>query len=49
LHVAGAIVFPFGIAQTLLGGSVGFTIFGSLIVLTAMALFAWIVFRTTAA
>lgn len=49
LHVAGAIVFPFGIAQTLLGGSVGFTIFGSLIVLTAMALFAWIVFRTVAA
>jgi len=42
-------VFPFGIAQTIMGGSVAFTVFGSLIVLTAMALFAWIVFRTTAA
>jgi hypothetical protein len=49
LHIVGAIVFPFGIAQTLLGGSVAFTVFGSLIVLSAMALFAWIVFRTTAA
>jgi hypothetical protein len=47
LHIVGAIVFPFGIAQVLLGGSVAFTIFGSLIVLAAMALFAWIVFRTT--
>jgi len=47
LHIAGAIVFPFGIAQVLMGGSVAFTIFGSLIVLSAMALFAWIVFRTT--
>ena len=33
-------------AQVLLGGSAAFTIFGSLIVLAAMALFAWIVFRT---
>jgi hypothetical protein len=49
LHIVGAIVFPFGIAQTILGGSVAFTVFGSLIVLSAMALFAWIVFRTTAA
>jgi hypothetical protein len=48
LHIVGALVFPFGIAQTLLGGSVAFTVFGSLIVLSAMALFAWIVFRTTA-
>jgi len=31
----------------LLGGSEAFTIFGSLIVLAAIALFAWIVFRTT--
>jgi hypothetical protein len=46
LHIAGAIVFPIGIAQVLLGGSAAFTIFGSLIVLAAMALFAWIVFRT---
>jgi hypothetical protein len=48
LHIAGALVFPFGIAQTIMGGSVAFTVFGSLIVLSAMALFAWIVFRTTA-
>jgi hypothetical protein len=48
LHIAGAIVFPIGIAQVLLGGSEAFTIFGSLIVLAAMALFAWIVFRTSA-
>jgi hypothetical protein len=46
LHIAGAIVFPIGIAQVLLGGSAAFAIFGSLIVLAAMALFAWIVFRT---
>jgi hypothetical protein len=49
LHVIGAIVFPIGIAQVLLGGSEAFTIFGSLIVATAMALFAWIVFHTSAA
>jgi len=49
LHIAGALVFPFGIAQTIMGGSVAFTVFGSLIVLSAMALFAWMVFRTTAA
>ena len=42
-------MFPIGIAQVLLGGSEAFTIFGSLIVLAAMALFAWIVFRTTSA
>jgi hypothetical protein len=48
LHIGGAIVFPIGIAQVLLGGSEAFTIFGSLIVLAAMALFAWIVFRTAA-
>jgi hypothetical protein len=49
LHIAGAIVFPIGIAQVLLGGSEAFTIFGSFVVLAAMALFAWIVFRTTPA
>ena len=49
LHIIGAIVFPIGIAQVLLGGSEAFTIFGSLIVLAAMALFAWIVFRTAPA
>jgi len=49
LHIIGAIVFPIGIAQVLLGGSEAFTIFGSLIVLAAMALFAWIVFQTAAA
>jgi len=49
LHIIGAIVFPIGIAQVLLGGSEAFTIFGSLIVLAAMGLFAWIVFRTAPA
>jgi hypothetical protein len=48
LHITGAIVFPLGIVQVLLGGTGVFTIIGSLIVLAAMALFAWIVFRTAA-
>jgi hypothetical protein len=46
LHIVGAIVFPLGIVDATLGGSVVFAIVGSLIVLAAMALFAWIVFRT---
>jgi hypothetical protein len=49
LHIVGAIVLPLGIADAMLGGSEVFAIVGSLIVLAAMALFAWIVFRTTAA
>ncbi len=49
LHIAGAIVFPIGIAQATLGGSTALAIVGSLIVLAAMAIFAWIVFRTAAA
>jgi hypothetical protein len=48
LHIIGGIVFPLGIAQAALGGSTVFAIIGSLIVLAAMALFAWIVFRTAA-
>ena len=46
LHIVGAIVFPLGIADAMLGGSEVFVIVGSLIVLAAMALFASIVFRT---
>jgi hypothetical protein len=49
LHIIGAIVFPLGIVQVSLGGTEVFTIVGSLIVLAAMALFAWIVFQTAAA
>jgi hypothetical protein len=49
LHVIGAIVLPIGVAMVLLGGTVVFAIVGSLIVLAAMALFAWIVFRTAPA
>ena len=46
LHIVGAIVFPLGIADAALGGSEVLVIVGSLIVLAAMAVFAWIVFRT---
>jgi hypothetical protein len=49
LLVAGAIVLPIGVTVVLLGGTVIFAILGSLIVLAAMALFAWIVFRTAPA
>ena len=51
LHMAGAIVFPAGIAAVLLKGpSVeAAPIAGSLIVVAAMALFAVIVFRTARA
>ena len=48
LHLIGAIVLPIGVVMALLGGSGVPVILGSLIVLAAMALFAWIVFRTTA-
>ena len=48
LLIIGAIVFPMGIAHTLLGGTEIFVIVGSLVVLAATALFALIVFRTAA-
>jgi hypothetical protein len=48
LHIAGAIVLPIGVALVLTGGTGIVVIVGSLIVLAAMALFAWIVFRTSA-
>jgi hypothetical protein len=47
LHIVGAIVLPIGVALVLTGGTGIVVIIGSLIVLAAMALFAWIVFRTT--
>ena len=49
LHITGAIVFPLGIAAVTWGpAKVEFlAIGGALIVLAAIALFAWIVFRTT--
>jgi len=49
LHIAGAIVLPIGVALVLTGGTGIVVIVGSLIVLAAMALFAWIVFRTVEA
>jgi hypothetical protein len=49
LHVVGAIVLPCGVALVLTGGTGVVVIVGSLIVLAAMALFAWIVFRTAPA
>ena len=49
LHIAGAIVLPIGVALVLTGGTGVVVIVGSLIVLAAMALFAWIVFRTAPA
>jgi hypothetical protein len=50
LHIAGAVLFPFGIAIVLTKGTAfeALPIAGSLIVLIAIALFAVIVFRTTA-
>jgi hypothetical protein len=48
LHITGAIVLPFGIAMADLGSTPAFAIIGSLIVLAAMALFAFMVFRTAA-
>jgi hypothetical protein len=50
LHIIAAIVFPVGIAVVLIGGpryEIA-PIIGSLLVLAAIGLFAWIVFRTTA-
>ena len=49
LHIVGAIVLPIGIVQVLLGSGQVLVIVGSLIVLAAMALFTYIVFRTAAA
>jgi peptidoglycan/LPS O-acetylase OafA/YrhL len=49
LHILGALVFPLGIALVLVAGPEryeAFVIIGSLIVLAAIALFTWIVFRT---
>lgn len=50
LAVAGAVVFPVGIGGVLLGGHEKFfplVVGGALIVLAAMALFVFIVFRTS--
>jgi hypothetical protein len=49
LHIAGGILFPVGIAVVLLKGTsfIAAPIVGSLIVVTAMTLFAVIVFRTS--
>ncbi len=49
LHITAAIVFPIGIAAVLLGGPRYelAAIIGSLIVLAAIATFAWIVYRTS--
>ena len=51
LHIVGAIVFPLGVAIVIAKGEalVAIPIIGSLIVLTAVALFAVIVFRTNQA
>jgi hypothetical protein len=49
LHITGALVLPCGIALADLGHTPAVAIIGSLIVLTALALFALIVFRTAAA
>jgi len=48
LHMIGAIAFPVGVAIVILNGEalVAIPIAGSLIVVTAMALFTLIVFRT---
>src|SRR5438270_11588017 len=48
LHIAGAIVLPIGVALVLTGGTGIVVIVGSLIVLAAMGLCAWIVCRTAA-
>ena len=49
LHIAGAILFPVGVAVVISKGEafIILPIVGSLIVLTAVALFAVIVFRTS--
>ena len=49
LHIAGAVLFPLGIAIVLTKGASfeAFPIVGALVVLIAIALFAVIVFRTT--
>lgn len=47
LHIVGALVFPAGIAVADFGGTPIFAIIGSLIVLSAMLLFALIVSRTS--
>ena len=49
LHIAGAFVFPVGVAVVIKKGEafIVFPIIGSLIVLVAVALFALIVFRTS--
>ena len=51
LHMIGAILFPAGVAVVLLKGPSfeAAPIAGSLIVVAAMALFAWIVFRSARA
>ena len=51
LHIAGAILFPAGIAIVVLKGTafIAAPIAGSLIMVAAMALFAVIVFRTSRA
>ena len=51
LHIAGAILFPIGVAIVIGKGEafIAFPIIGSLIVFAAMALFALIVFRTSRA
>jgi hypothetical protein len=51
LHILGSILFPAGIALVLVGGHayIAAPIVGSLILVTAMTLFAVVVFRTRAA
>ncbi|SHN87263.1 hypothetical protein [Bradyrhizobium erythrophlei] len=51
LHIAGAILFPVGVAVVIAKGEafIVLPIIGSLVVLTATALFALIVFRTSRA
>jgi hypothetical protein len=51
LHIVGAILFPLGVAIVILKGEalVAVPIAGSLILVTALALFAVIVFRTARA
>ena len=51
LHIAGSILFPVGVAAVIKDGEalIILPIVGSLIVLTAVALFALIVFRTSRA
>jgi hypothetical protein len=51
LHIAGAVLFPAGVALVVLKGTsfIAAPIIGSLIVVAAMALFALIVFRSAQA